>query len=177
MLNVKSLFAGNQKRTIILRWIGTIGSFILLIILLRNQGWVEIVNAFQEVSFRSLIICVLLIFISRFAVVSRWYALLNAVEDFSFWQSTKITFAGLFASNFLPTTVGGDVIRFAGTVQLEFDGVRSAASLIADRLIGMFGMALALPFGASQLISWLSIGQFSQRLVWGGSIISRQKNN
>jgi uncharacterized membrane protein YbhN (UPF0104 family) len=62
-------------------------------------------------------------------------------------QALRVTFAGLFSTNFLPTTVGGDVIRLAGAMQLRFDAAVSAASLIVDRLVGMVGMAMILPFG------------------------------
>ena len=62
-------------------------------------------------------------------------------------QSLRITFAGLFANNFLPSTVGGDVARLAGSIQVGFDAGISAASLIADRLIGLLGFAFTLPIG------------------------------
>jgi uncharacterized membrane protein YbhN (UPF0104 family) len=134
----------------------------LLVYLLQKQGWSEIRIAFQQVSLGRFALGVVLIYISRFAVIGRWHFLLSSVEEVSLWQSTRITFAGLFASNFLPTTIGGDVVRLAGAVQLKIDGVVSAASLVVDRLIGMFGMFLALPFGAKPLIDWLSVAQVSE---------------
>jgi uncharacterized membrane protein YbhN (UPF0104 family) len=63
----------------------------------------------------------------------------------------------LFASNFLPTTVGGDLARFAGAMQLGFDHAVCLASLVADRLIGMFGMVIALPFGLAPFIKSLAL--------------------
>jgi uncharacterized membrane protein YbhN (UPF0104 family) len=72
-------------------------------------------------------------------------------------QSIRVTLAGMFATNFLPTTIGGDVIRLAGAVQLGISGVVSAASLVVDRLIGMFGMVLVLPLGAKPLLAWLAV--------------------
>ena len=62
-------------------------------------------------------------------------------------QSTHLTFAMLFASNFLPTTIGGDVVRLAGALRLGFDQAISVASLVVDRLVGMTGMAMALLLG------------------------------
>jgi uncharacterized membrane protein YbhN (UPF0104 family) len=44
------------------------------------------------------------------------------------------------------------VIRLAGALQLRFDAAVSAASLIADRLVGMAGMVIALPFGLPRVI-------------------------
>ena len=160
-----------KKRTRIFRWLGTILSFVLLIFLFQRQGWDEITDAFQQVSGFSFGIGVVLIFVSRFAVVGRWHSLLRSVERVSLYQTARITFAGLFASNFLPTTVGGDVVRFAGAVQQGISGVTVAASLVVDRLIGMLGMIFALPFGARPLFQWLSVGRAPQAgIVTGVSI-------
>jgi uncharacterized membrane protein YbhN (UPF0104 family) len=62
----------------------------------------------------------------------------------------------LFSSNFLPTTIGGDVVRLAGAIRLGFDQATSVASLVVDRLVGMAGMAMALPFGIPGYIHSLS---------------------
>jgi uncharacterized membrane protein YbhN (UPF0104 family) len=144
----------NQKRTRILRWIGSLGALALLIYLFQRQGWEEIRNAFQQVSSGRFALALGLVFVSRFAVIGRWHALLSAAENVTLGQTIRLTFAGMFATNFLPTTVGGDVVRLAGAIQLNIDGAFAAASLIVDRLIGMFGMVLALPFGARPLAAW-----------------------
>jgi len=165
---VNQILTTVQKRVQILRWIGTICTLGLLVYLLQKQGWDEIRSAFQQVSIGRFALGILLIYISRFAVIGRWHSLLSSVEEVSLWQSTQLTFAGLFASNFLPTTIGGDVVRLAGAIQLKFDGVVSTASLVVDRLIGMFGMFLALPFGAKPLIDWLLITRVSKsELIMG----------
>jgi uncharacterized membrane protein YbhN (UPF0104 family) len=169
---VKEILSSNRNQTKLLRWFGSIIAVILLIILSRQQGWTEILDAFQEISIGRYLVCLSLLFISRFAVVGRWHSLISAVEDLSFWDSTRITFAGLFASNFLPTTVGGDVVRFAATAQMKCDNVVSAASLIVDRLIGMFGMLLALPFGIRPLVVWFYAGRIAEiKAQWGFSMI------
>lgn len=131
-----------------LRLGGTIITLGLLIYLLSEQGWDEILLAMKKITIWQLLLALALQFVSRFAVCSRWYVLLRGARlRVTFGQTTRITFAGLFASNFLPTTIGGDVIRLAGAVQLRFDSAISATSLVVDRLVGMAGMAMALPFG------------------------------
>lgn len=169
-MNSNSTKKQNQIR--FLRWIGTIVSLGLLVYLFRKQGWSEIRSAFLQVSVGRFLLGLLLIYISRLAVVGRWHSLISSVEEVSIWQSTRITFAGLFASNFLPTTVGGDVVRLAGAVQLNIDGVVSAASLVVDRLIGMLGMFLALPFGAKQTIDWWTANRVSQTGMGMGFAVS-----
>jgi uncharacterized membrane protein YbhN (UPF0104 family) len=80
-------------------------------------------------------------------------------------QSMRLTFAMLFSSNFLPTTVGGDVVRLAGSIRLGFNQAISLASLVADRLVGMAGMAMALPFGIPSLIHLGSYPEASASLA------------
>ena len=60
---------------------------------------------------------------------------------------------GLFTSNFLPTTVGGDIIRLATATKLTNMPVQITASLVMDRLMGILGMVLVSPLGAYQAIT------------------------
>ena len=46
-----------------------------------------------------------------------------------------------------PTTVGGDVLRLAGAMQMGYDRAVCLASIAADRLIGMIGMIMTAPLG------------------------------
>ncbi|MEA3351091.1 MAG: lysylphosphatidylglycerol synthase transmembrane domain-containing protein [Chloroflexota bacterium] len=145
-----------SRRKKYLRWGGFVLAVILLVYLLSRQGWGEILAAVRQIPLWRLGCALVLTLISRLAVAGRWHALMKATKmDISYSQTARLTFAGLFASNFLPTTVGGDVVRLAGTVQLGLDGAISAASLIVDRLVGLFGMLLAVPLGARPLWAWL----------------------
>jgi hypothetical protein len=127
----------------------------LLVYLLSKQGWDEIAGAFRQIAVWRILLAFALTFISRMAVSARWYVLLRSGKaDISFGQSTRITFAGLFASNFLWTTIGGDVVRLAGAIRFKFDPAVSAASLVVDRLVGMAGMAMALPFALPRFFSF-----------------------
>jgi glycosyltransferase 2 family protein len=146
---MKEILKGMSGRSaFLIRLFGTLLALALLIYLLRQQGWHEIESAFRKIPFWRLALAMGLMIISRLAVSGRWYVLLRSGGvNVTPGQALRVTFAGLFATNFLPTTVGGDVIRLAGALQLRFDAAVSAASLIADRVIGMAGMALLLPFG------------------------------
>lgn len=146
------------KRSTYLRVAGTLLALALLVYLLSQQGWAEIWEALRQISIGRLVLAFGLMMLSRLAVSVRWHILLRAADvNISLGESIRITFAGLFASNFLPTTIGGDVIRLAGAIRLKFDSAICAASLVADRLIGMAGMAMALPLG---LPAFLQAGGF-----------------
>lgn len=143
----------NNRIALIIRLAGTLLAMGLLLYLLSKQGWREIGAAISLIPPWRFVLALGLILVSRLAVSGRWYVLLrSAGVAISLKQSVRITFAGLFASNFLPTTIGGDVIRLAGAMQLNLDAMVSAASLVVDRLIGMLGMAMLLPFGLPQFL-------------------------
>jgi uncharacterized membrane protein YbhN (UPF0104 family) len=129
-----------------LRWLGTLLAVALLIWLVTKEGWGDILVAFQQAALWRLGLVVLLTLISRLAVAGRWHALLRgAGVQTTYIQTARITFAGLFASNFLPTTIGGDVVRLGGAIRMGYDRAIVLASLVVDRLVGMTGMALAAP--------------------------------
>jgi len=153
-----------------LRWFGTILTIGLLIYLLSQQGWAEIAYAVNKIAWWRFVFAIILVFISRLAVVMRWHVLMSSAgTGITFRQSSRLTFAMLFASNFLPTTIGGDVFRLAGAIRLGFDQAISVASLVVDRLVGMTGMAMAFllslpgfihyysnpPVASSMAIPWL----------------------
>jgi uncharacterized membrane protein YbhN (UPF0104 family) len=139
---------GKSKRTAWLRWLGTLISVGLLIYLLSQQGWTAIITVVQQIAWWRFLLALVLVMISRLAVAGRWHVLMHSAgTGITPPQSIRLTFAMLFASNFLPTTIGGDVFRYAGAVRLGFDNAISLASLVVDRLVGMAGMAMALPFG------------------------------
>jgi hypothetical protein len=132
----------------IIRWVGTILAFGLVIYLLYQQGWEQIWDAIRQIGWARFAAAIGLMTVSRLMMAGRWYVLMRSSEDrFTIGDGLKLTFAGLFSNNFLPSTIGGDVVRLAGAIQAGYDGVVAAASLIMDRLVGMFGMALVLPIG------------------------------
>ncbi|NUQ83276.1 MAG: flippase-like domain-containing protein [Anaerolineales bacterium] len=139
-------WARNRQR--ILQLAGTILAVILLIVLLREDGWGEILATFTKIKTSDLLWVALLFFVSRIATVGRWHILLRSGGvHIHFKDSMALTFTGLFASNFLPTTIGGDVVRLAGAMQMGFDRAVCLASIAADRLIGMAGMTMVAPIG------------------------------
>ncbi|NMD31674.1 MAG: flippase-like domain-containing protein [Chloroflexi bacterium] len=138
----------------VLRIAGTVISLGLLVYLLFREGWQTVSGAVSVVGFPVFLLLLGLTLLSRLAVSFRWFNLLRSANvDISFGQAVRLSFAGLFASNFLPTTIGGDVVRFAGAIRLKVDGAVCAASLVMDRLIGMAGMFTALPIGLVKFFS------------------------
>lgn len=142
----------NPNRSFLLKILGTILSTGLLIALLA-WSWEDVVVAINKISWLELLAAFGFIFASRLFTVMRWHTLLRAADvPIHLKNTASLTFTGLFATNFLPTTIGGDVVRLAGTIQLGYDRAICLASLAADRLVNMTGMSLASPLGFYQLL-------------------------
>lgn len=143
-----------ENRQMVARGIGSLLALILLIVLIEEEGDGELFSALRRVSVGYFLVALLSLFISRLFAAARWQILLkSAGVNISFWRAIMLTFTGNFSSNFLPTTIGGDVVRLTGAIQLGYDRAICLASLVADRLIGIVGMALALPFGLIPVLS------------------------
>ncbi len=141
-----------KNRQSLLRWGGTILSFVLLAVLVSIY-WTEVAAALQRVTPGNLLLAFVFISLSRLSTVARWYTLLRSGGvPISLKDTASLTFTGLFASNFLPTTIGGDVVRLAGAMQMGYDRAVCLASIAADRLVNMTGMSLAAPLGLYQIL-------------------------
>ena len=144
-----------KNRRQALRWAGTILSLLLLAWVFYNSRAdiaVALKNASQPETLVKVLIAAGLIVLSRLSTVARWHTLLRAGGiPIPFKETLRLTFAGLFGSNFLPTSVGGDVVRLAGTMQMGYDRAICLASIAVDRLVNMTGMSLAAPLGIYQL--------------------------
>ena len=142
----------DSKNRSVVRIIGSILAVLCLVYWLNQQGWDEIRAAIGRIQPGRFLLVLGLLMVSRLAVTTRWYILLrSARSEISYGQALRLTFAGLLASHFLPTTIGGDVVRLAGGLQMKLDGPVCTASLIADRLVGVMGMATVLPIGLVHL--------------------------
>ena len=129
-----------------LRLAGTAFSIALLALLLGRQDWAALSAGLRSFPITSLIAALSLLAARHFAFAWRWSILLRAQEiDLGYWTVVKLQYAGLFASNFLPTMVGGDVARLAGVLSRTQNKVAGAASLLVDRTLGAFGMLIILP--------------------------------
>lgn len=161
-----------NNRRLLLRLVGTFLAIVLIIVLVRGEAWSEVVGALRQLSWSRIAIALALVLASRGFVAARWYVLLRSGGvDIPLGRAVALTFTGLFSNNFLPTTIGGDVVRLAGAMQLGYDRAVCLASIAADRLIGMLGMLFTLPLGLIPTLQNLNpaMGQ-----AWAlGGLVSR----
>lgn len=147
----------SRNKNLLLRLFGTALAVVLIVLLIEHEGWGEITSSLRQISFPVFSLALLSLLISRLFVILRWHVLLRSGGvAIPFSRTAQLTLTGLFASNYLPTTIGGDVVRLAGAMRLGYDRAVCLASIAADRVIGMAGMFCALPFGL--IPAWSALG-------------------
>lgn len=136
---------GGGRLSTLLRWAGTVITILVFGYYIRLH-WEEFKQGLGLFGIWMSVLVVGVTLLSRIFVSLRWHFLLRTIEpEIKPGFTIATTFAGLFASNFMPTTIGGDIFRLAAGASRGYDAAHVASSLILDRLIGMFGMILALP--------------------------------
>lgn len=160
-----------KNRQTIIRALGSLLALALLLILLQEEGDGQLFSALRRVSIWYFLAAVGALLISRLFAATRWHILLqSAGVEISLSRSILLTFTGNFSSNFLPTTVGGDMVRLAGTIQMGYDRAICLASLVADRLVGLAGMSVALPLG---LVPVFSLGNNASQAIVFSTLIQK----
>jgi uncharacterized membrane protein YbhN (UPF0104 family) len=87
----------------------------------------------------------------------RWGSLLwTQGVKVTFWQAFRMVWAGVFASNFLLSTIGGDSFRMIGIARYTDRKSIGIGSVVLDRIINMVAMLCLIPvpflvFGGSLL--------------------------
>lgn len=156
MSTLRSLLKDTRLKTA-LRWGGTLIGSALFVWLLTQIDFVRVWELLRNVPPLIVIVCVLLFFIGQMFNALRWYSLLIAQEvPIRYADALKIVLVGAFASNFLPSTIGGDSVRLAAAFRHSSRKTVVIGSVVLDRLINMSAMFSMLPaawivFGAQAL--------------------------
>ena len=80
----------------------------------------------------------------------RWGVLLEAQGlHFPLRRLTSSFFVATFFNNFLPSNIGGDVIRIADTAPAAGSRTRAATVVLIDRGMGLLGLVLIAAVGAT----------------------------
>ncbi len=159
-----------------LRLAGTALSLALLGWLLARQDWAALREHASALSAFTLAQAFGVMLVGQVFNAARWYMLLRAQAlGLGFLRAVQLVFVGLFASNFLPTTIGGDVLRVAGVAFPSQRRLEAAASVVMDRAVSVFGMLFVLPFSWPLVRGFLEVGVLGQAALaepWGERVRS-----
>ncbi len=146
----------------------------LLALLFTRIGIGEAMGAIREMDLGAFVAAFLLFQLGVIIRAYRWEGLLDAVQlHVPLGRLVVLYFVGSFFNTFLPTGVGGDVVRI---YELSRDSQRTSESVgtvFVDRLAGLvvlFGLALAaLPFSGGLITAELKLATLT---IAGGGILA-----
>jgi uncharacterized membrane protein YbhN (UPF0104 family) len=138
----------------ILRWAGTLLSLGLFGVLLARQDWASLAVALRQMPVLTIPAALALYLAGQALNGLRWSVLLRAQSlNLSVVEAVRIFFAGAYASNFLPSTIGGDALRVLALLRYTPSKGLALASVALDRLINLAAFVTVLPLGIQFLAS------------------------
>lgn len=109
---------------------------------------------------------VALYFLAQFVCIARWSLLVPSHPALRWPFLTRSFFVASFFNTFLPTTVGGDVVRSYDLIRATGQWRGALASVLMDRLIGLFG------FVVFALAAWMALPAARQDPVVRSSFLA-----
>ena len=138
---------------VLFRILRVIIPLVLLYFLFRNLDWQQILRIMAGYPYGYLVLAFVLNLFANFIFALRWYYLIRSVKiEFPFWMTVRLVYYSLFLSNFLPSTIGGDLVKVVGILQGKENQNRTLriSTVVADRVFSLSSKILILPF-----ILWL----------------------
>jgi len=113
----------------------------------QEQRWGSFVEYFRRMNIFIFAVTVAVFTLCHAMVGFRWWLLLRSQSIFiKFWAAVKLFFLGWFYNNFMPSSVGGDLVRAWYVTKHTDKRLEAVLSVFVDRVVG--------------LLSTLSIGVF-----------------
>ncbi len=152
---------GSKKKTLSLL-ARMLVAVVVLYFVFRGQDWVELRNTFASLNLWVFLASTGIFFFCQFIVSFRWWLLLRTQSvRIGLWPAIRLNFLGLFYNNFLPSAVGGDLIRAWYVTKHTNRRFEAALSVFVDRVIGLICIAIMAFAAWWVLFGWtrLDLGQ------------------
>lgn len=163
-------------------WARIVLSLGLLAWVLRQVGWPQVWQAVRQAHGAYLAAALTLSLAGIVVRAYRWRILLQALDMHpSLARLTALYFVGTFFNNFLPTGVGGDVVRVYELAQESRRPAAAVGTVLLDRAAGLLVLFLialvALPFSYRLVSSQIGAAIVLLCLLgWGGSAFVLQRD-
>ena len=158
----------SRARSLALSALKAVVSVGLLAILFSRVDGSRLWAVAREASVGWLVLALGLYLTMVLASAVRWGVLLRAQNvrlPFSFL--TQSFLVATFFNNFLPSNIGGDVIRIADTAPAAGSKTLATTVVLIDRGLGLLGLALMAATGAS-LMSRVALDPVGPGMLWTG---------
>ena len=125
-------------------------SIILLVVLFRQIDVARLWETVRRASVLWLVVALGIYAVNLLVSTWRWHLLLHAQEVAIRRRSLLGSFlVATFFNNFLPSNIGGDVIRISDTAGPAQSKTRATAVVLTDRALGLMALVLVAATGAS----------------------------
>src|SRR6478672_4104379 len=157
-----------MSRSLAITLVKAIVSIGLLALLFSRVDVSRLWSVARQASIAWLVFALLLYLGMLLASALRWGVLLRAQHvqlPFSFL--TQSFLVATFFNNFLPSNIGGDVIRITDTAKIVGSRTLATTVVLIDRGLGLLGLALMAASGAS-LMQHMAVGRIGPAVLWAG---------
>src|SRR4030043_1536911 len=140
-------------------------SVALIILLLRLINISGMFSLLKRANLYYFILLLALVTVDRIFMAYKWHLLLKVKDkSISLFSAIKTYYIGTLAGFFLPTTVGGDMVRVLKLRSEKKSGTDVLSSVIMERILGFIASAILAPIAALFLISFLELDVW--RFLW-----------
>jgi glycosyltransferase 2 family protein len=131
----------------------------------KGELWKTVHNASLPWLAAALVLYLVVILISAW----RWHRLLDAQHVHATYAHLTGSFlVATFFNNFLPSNIGGDVIRIRDTAEAAGSKTRAATIVLLDRAIGLLGLIFVAALGATIATELGDSEPFNPTWLWLG---------
>jgi len=134
----------------------------------KGQRWANLTKIFRQMNLWVFAAATGIFTIGHIIVGLRWWLLLRTQSIFiEFWAAVKLYFLGWFYNNFMPSSVGGDLIRAWYVTKHTDKRFEAVLSVFVDRAVGLTSTMIIAAFfyllflrGQAEALSFNSRGGF-----------------
>jgi len=113
----------------------------------KDVGWENLANVFEKMNILIFILAAALFLIAQFIVALRWRFLLHSQSiHIDLNAAFRLHFLGLFYNNFMPSSIGGDLVRAWYVTKHTEKKFEAALSVFVDRIVGLLSSLIIAVF-------------------------------
>jgi len=118
-------------------------SLVLLVVVLSQLSLAELWNELKNANLALFGLALLSYLVGVAIRAYRWQLLLQVLgQRVPFWRLVELYLIGMFFNHFLPTGIGGDVVKIYEVARQESNTPAAISATFADRLVGILGSSL-----------------------------------
>jgi len=113
----------------------------------RKVGWDNLAKTFLRIDLRVFAVVLGIFIMGQILIGLRWWLLLASQSIFiDFWAAVRLYFLGWFYNNFMPGSVGGDLLRAWYVTKHTDKKFEAVLSVFVDRVIGLLSTLVIAVF-------------------------------